>query len=346
MKPKTKAPLLFFRLMALAILIFTLIVKVEAQTPTKVDSTLAQLANKVDTLSKNVKDTKTVVDSLTKALSVNDYIDTSALQKAIKNPKEYIYKAAYPNNTCCGNTKPAKYPLDEVIRFWLCIILLIAFLFAAFYYLVYSNICKDPAFDTNGNLLNTNLSYSFSRTQLWWWTVIIVSCFIFIYAYTGMLVPFNGTVVILLGLGIGTTLLGRQIDKTQTDRLPDGRRSQDDVSKKSDFLTDILSDDNGISIHRFQSFVFNIVYGIAFLFSFINSVNTYHYPFIDFTDYQLTLLGISSSAYLAMKANSENTKATPPTKPDATPIATNENEVTGNTAELPFKRDINNFQND
>jgi ABC-type multidrug transport system fused ATPase/permease subunit len=348
MKNKIKALLLFYRVIAFVILVATFTLKVAAQTTPLSDSAkLAQLVTKIDSVEKKVDATKKQLDSAAKVLSVKDYVDPSSLDSAKSNPSKYIYSNAFIKNKCCITTVADCNTSSSNWRFWICILLLIAFLFAAFYYLVNSDICKDPAFDTNGLLKKetSNLSYSFSRTQLWWWTVIIVSCFIFIYADTGVLVPFNGTVVILLGLGIGTTILGRVIDRNQADRLP-GTRMQDDVYKKSDFLTDILIDDNGISIHRFQSFVFNIVYGIAFLFSFINSVNNCHYPFIEFTEYQLTLLGISSSAYLVIKANSENTKATPAAKTDANAITSNTVEVTSNTDESPFKRDINNFQND
>lgn len=319
-----------FRFITLAIV--AILVNTYVQANDNADSSLTKLTKRVDTLSKNTDTIKIRLDSTVKALSVNDYVDESSVDSAKKNPKELIYKTPFIKNKCCNVPTNTCISKDAAWRFWLCMALLVAFLYAALWYIANSNICKDPAFDTNGVAKTSNLTYSFSRTQLWWWTVIIISSFIFIYGDTGVLVPFNTTVVILLGLGIGTNLLGRVIDKSQTDRLPNGTRQQD-AFKSQGFLTDILSDDNGISIHRFQTFVFNIVFGIAFIFFFINSVNNCKYPFIDFSEWQLTLLGISSSAYLVMKSNSENTKAV--TSADAT----------SSDAEL-FKRDTNNFKKD
>jgi hypothetical protein len=87
-----------------------------------------------------------------------------------------------------------------------------------------------------------------------------------------------------------------------------GTRNQDNNKSdvEPDFFHDILSDDSGISIHRFQSMVFNVIFGIGFISNFIKQVCLEAYPLADFTDWQFALIGISSATYLGLKATSEN----------------------------------------
>lgn len=67
-------------------------------------------------------------------------------------------------------------------------------------------------------------------------------------------------------------------------------------AKSEGFINDILSDDNGISFHRFQIFVWTIV----LIFIFIESVyNTLAMP--DFDAKLLGLMGISSGTYIGFK---------------------------------------------
>jgi hypothetical protein len=93
-------------------------------------------------------------------------------------------------------------------------------------------------------------------------------------------------------------LRGKLIDNAQIDKGR-GDRNQDHGAQNKEepkFFKDILSDDNGISIHRFQAVVFNIVFGIGYIAFFIKSLspNNLTYPLIDFTDWQFALIGISS----------------------------------------------------
>jgi len=58
------------------------------------------------------------------------------------------------------------------------------------------------------------------------------------------------------------------------------------------FLKDILSDNQGISIHRLQSFVFNVIYGVVFIKSVV-----FDYAMPEFGSVELLLLGISNGTY-------------------------------------------------
>ena len=175
-------------------------------------------------------------------------------------------------------------------------------------------LCKDLSYDPRTNLLRPvdERPYSYSKTQLFWWTIIILSCFLTFYFYTGKLLAFTQTVIILLGGGLAVAVFGKAIDNTQTKQNDGGvpTRHQDTEGTQG-FLPDILSDEGGISIHRFQSVIFNLVFGIAFLASFFKLATTTkpQFPFIDFEMWQLTLLGVSSAAYLGFKSN-ENSPGT------------------------------------
>jgi hypothetical protein len=146
---------------------------------------------------------------------------------------------------------------------------------------------------------NTNKPYSFARTQLMWWTLIIISTYCSYYGLNNALHGINASSLILLGISIGTTTLSKIIDNTDINN--NIVRHQDLNTTKS-FLINILSDENGISVHRFQAFIFNIIFGLIFITEFITTEK-----FAEFGQLELTLMGISSSAYVGLKMN-ENKK--------------------------------------
>jgi hypothetical protein len=77
------------------------------------------------------------------------------------------------------------------------------------------------------------------------------------------------------------------------------------------FLEDILSDEKGVSIHRFQALFFNATYGVAYL---VNVSREWKLP-----DYEVetwSLLGLSSAGYLGLKALENKTPAEPPGQND------------------------------
>lgn len=172
----------------------------------------------------------------------------------------------------------------------------------------FSSICRDESYDENGVLRPyKERPYSYSRVHLFWWTMIILGCYIAFLALYGHLVPLNMTTVVMLGLGAAVLAGGKIIDERQKNNTPLGQRSQDHNAKCDSFFKDILSDDNGVSIHRFQTIVFNLAFGIGFISFFVTAVCVHQYPFIDFNSWQFALLGISSATYLGIKATENNT---------------------------------------
>jgi len=86
-------------------------------------------------------------------------------------------------------------------------------------------------------------------------------------------------------------------------------RAQD--IKRANFLLDILSDKNGISIHRLQAFIFNLVFGLWFIYTSVQNIKTINtltlQPIIDgvipvVANNNLILLGMSAGLYTALKS--------------------------------------------
>ncbi len=138
--------------------------------------------------------------------------------------------------------------------------------------------------------------YSLSRTQLIYWSVIIVMAYVFIWIVTGELAALTGSTLALLGISIGTTAGAKLIDSSQGDRS----RHQEKASEN--FLVDILSDDKGISVHRFQMVLWTVVLGIIFVRQVVLNLEL---PQLD--DNLLALMGISNGAYVGLKIP-ENSK--------------------------------------
>jgi len=143
------------------------------------------------------------------------------------------------------------------------------------------------------------IPYSFARTQLLWWTLIILPCFCSYYGINEEIFQLNDpSHLVLLGISLGTITGARIIDNTDVSNK--AARHQD-LNDTKGFFIDIISDENGISVHRFQALVFNFIFGVIFITEFVSTNE-----FMNFGKLELGLMGISSTAYLALKMN-ENT---------------------------------------
>lgn len=164
---------------------------------------------------------------------------------------------------------------------------------------------------TQENLGDISPPFSLARVQLAVWTVIISSSFLYIVFCLSsdancppcLKIPINETALILMGISVATTLTGNVIDKSQMDRP----RHQDHPSRG--FFIDILSDENGMSIHRFQ----NILWTSVAITIYLNKVACTNCGQCRLPDLDMTLIvltGISSASYLGLKIN-ENEKPIP-----------------------------------
>lgn len=183
-------------------------------------------------------------------------------------------------------------------NFWISLLINIGFLFFSLKLAIKTNLIKDDS-------MQVDKPYSYAKTQLFWWTVIILSIFIWCAVYNKGVPQLTPFCLALLGISVGTTAAGALIDNSDKN-TPTLLRHQDTEESRS-FLRDILSDAQGnYSISRFQSFIFNLSIGIIYLWLFFGSDKK---AFPSFTEEQTTyilgLLGISNVGYAGFKL-SEN----------------------------------------
>lgn len=158
--------------------------------------------------------------------------------------------------------------------------------------------------------------FSLSRVQLAYWTMIVSLSFLYIWATTGDFATIAGSTLLLMSISLGTTAAATVIDKSQDKMV----RHQDFPS--DNLLSDVLSDANGLSMNRFQMVVWNIIMGVVFISGVYRDLSM---P--QFSDNLLMLMGVSSSAYVALKipenksGTAEAGKAPAETQEPATPPA-------------------------
>lgn len=160
---------------------------------------------------------------------------------------------------------------------------------------VKTDLLKDTQVD-NGS----EKTYSFSRSQLFYWTMIVIICLCAGMGNNGnfdlLLKLKEPSLLLLLGISVGTASVATYID----NEIPNPKKNTD----SNGFIRDILSDAGGISVHRYQAMLFNIIFGLVFVCQFIN--NTTEFPVFD--NYALALMGTSSAGYLLIKTNEKQKK--------------------------------------
>ncbi len=194
-------------------------------------------------------------------------------------------------------------------------------LYALFLISSRSNLIRDPVIPAGAKYA----PFSFSRTQLAFWTFVILSSFIFIWFTTKELAFFPNSALILLGLSVSVTAAARIIDSDSSGQK--GKQStriqiDEDNSSLRDkwnmFFSDLLSDGAGVSIHRLQNLVFNMFLGLVF---FRGVWVNLEMP--SFSNELLALMGVSAAAYTGVKAfekpSSDTPSNTTPPKPVETP---------------------------
>ncbi|MEC7755266.1 MAG: hypothetical protein VYB44_14655 [Bacteroidota bacterium] len=149
--------------------------------------------------------------------------------------------------------------------------------------------------------------YSLSRVQLAWWTMIVICCYIALWSDSGILVPLSGDTLILIGISAGTAAAAQTIDISKMRTLEQSgataqAQTKEPIHKNQTFLFQVLSDENGINIQRFQSVVFTFFIGIFFVFEVITK-----FEMPDLDSGILGLMGISSATYAGLKTNEGKT---------------------------------------
>lgn len=143
--------------------------------------------------------------------------------------------------------------------------------------------------------------FSLARAQLAFWTAIIGSSYVYLmfHRHCGVPIHFDASTLAMLGISMGTTIGGIMIDKQQAQL----RRHQNAPTKG--FFIDILSDENGVSIARFQQIVWTFIAGVLYITQLSDpTLPAGQLPKLDSAI--LMLSGLSNAAYLSLKLK-ENT---------------------------------------
>jgi len=147
-------------------------------------------------------------------------------------------------------------------------------------------------------------TFSLAKAQMAWWFAIVFAAFVFLWLVTGEAPSISGQALALLGLSSATTMASTAL----VPSAPSNRGSA------GEFFTDLLSDEHGVAIHRFQMLVMTIALGLIFLFDVATKL-----VMPEFDGSLITLLGISSATYVGLKIPEQRAGATPPPPPDAPP---------------------------
>lgn len=166
--------------------------------------------------------------------------------------------------------------------------------------------------------------YSLSRVQLLWWTVIILCCFSIKFGASMVIPGLDQSVLYLLGIGTGTITVAKLMSDSKKNKEDAKEEVIEHTTKSNGLFYDILDDGAGISVHRFQAVLFNLVFGFTFLNQFFSDIN---YTMPAFNNEQLTLLGISSSTYLFMKNSESKSKGSVPVAVTSQPAIVNAEPV-------------------
>ena len=139
-------------------------------------------------------------------------------------------------------------------------------------------------------------TFSLAKSQLAWWTFLVLGSYLLIFCVTGEMTNISGTTLELLGISAGTAGLGSLLGTPSP--LPTARPP---VSQS--WWHDVLSDENGVSIHRLQQVAFTLLLGYLFVRTVFKTV-----ALPEWNDNEILLLGISSATYLGLKSQ-ENSAA-------------------------------------
>lgn len=149
----------------------------------------------------------------------------------------------------------------------------------------------------NTSVAVANPPYSLPKIQLAWWTFIIMSSFLIIYCVTGEMCEISSTTLALLGISAGTTAVSGLLgDSGPTSKSTTGDPDSGSVEVSRGWLTDILSDEHGVSMSRLQQIVITVIMGYFFVRSVYETV-----AMPVWTPNQTLLLAVSSAAYLGLQ---------------------------------------------
>jgi hypothetical protein len=133
--------------------------------------------------------------------------------------------------------------------------------------------------------------YSLGRSQMAFWFFIVFASFAFIQLVTRSYNTITPQALTLMGISAATYLGAAVVDSSKS-----AAATAAPALASESFLMDILTDVNGISLHRFQLMVWTVALGFIFVSSVFSSL-----AMPQFNETLLGLMGISSGTYIGFK---------------------------------------------
>jgi hypothetical protein len=191
---------------------------------------------------------------------------------------------------------PGSDKVLHLFRWWApCVMLLVVYVGVLLVYLgAHSALVRDAA---PANTPLDRRTYSLAKTQVAWWFAIVFASLVYLWLITGEIPAISAQALGLLGISSATTMASAGVS---IGRLSDQGRS-------GVFFDDLLSDAQGVTIHRFQMVVMTIALGLAFVYDVVTKV-----AMPDFDPSLLALAGLSATTYVGLKIPEKTT-----TTPDA-----------------------------
>jgi hypothetical protein len=140
--------------------------------------------------------------------------------------------------------------------------------------------------------------YSLSLFQMAFWFFLVIAAYVFMWLISDELDTITDSVLALIGIGAATAIGSAVIDQNKAGDAPPP------AVTSTSFIHDVISDATGVSLHRFQMFVWTLVLGVIFIASVYKSLEM---P--EFSATLLGLMGISSGTYLGFKVPEKNAEA-------------------------------------
>jgi hypothetical protein len=154
------------------------------------------------------------VDSPAKPTTTADTAGNTAAQPAQIKPDSSLIKTLEYQKAHAKDL----YPKDAKKTVTFSFIIALALLGGVGMYLFWTtSLCRDLSYDPKTNILRPvkERPYSYSRVQMFWWTIIVLTCYVAFYFFSGNLVAITPTIVLLLGGGLVTSILGTTMDNNQ-----------------------------------------------------------------------------------------------------------------------------------
>jgi hypothetical protein len=179
--------------------------------------------------------------------------------------------------------------LESVPRGWFFLFIVLAVAFGFFVV----TLCRRTSLIRSGSTTvpARQRPYSLSLFQMVFWFFFVIVAYVFVWLINDELDTITESVLALIGIGAATAIGATMIDKSKTATAPEAAF----VASRG-FLRDVLSDSDGISLHRFQMFVWTMVLGVIFVASVYKNL-----AMPEFSTTLLGLMGISSGTYLGFK---------------------------------------------